>query len=479
MGWLFRGIQVAIAKQYIRTVESPLRGVPGIVNYMHSRRVWIDQHVKSTCQADGSGSSVWQVVSLGCGYETRGLRLLQTDFCKTVCKAFEVDTLDIVAKKKKSVELLCARFRELKADKICYVGIDWNNPSALIPTITTQGFDPMVPSIFIVEGLLPHLRENHVDALLSDISALCAPGSRLIFDFLHADAFESLVLPSSRDKTKGKDAQLSECKPPGFANLASACRNKGSPFMSGQPSSKSYWTKTLQPLHFRINKFANAVELRDTIDEGKREVSNRSLCRPLFVPVHRKKDIDAGSKNMVDSPHHDPNPQYYSLLIATKLEPRVRVDAEPSSCREEAQQSTRAGGLVDSSEDANLQCTFFHVLFASNWWQPLDWLASSISSRVPTVSRINDGSNNVAASISNQSQSHSRLQSRSKAPPPSQEEPSQLWSLAAVAHMARNDQAGGGEVGLDGNDSAHSGDERGLEHALSIPLPASILRKYT
>lgn len=486
MGWLFRGIQVAIAKQYIRMVESPSRGVPGIVNYMHARRVWIDQHVKSTCQADGSDSSMWQVVSLGCGYETRGLRLLQADFCKTVCKAFEVDTVDIVAKKKKSIELLCARFPELKADtKICYVGIEWNNPSALIPTITTQGFDPMVPSIFIVEGLLPHLRENHVDALLSDIAALCAPGSRLIFDFLHADAFESLVLPRyCRDKTKAKNTQLSEGEPPGFANLASACRNKGSPFMSGQPASKSYWTKTLQPLHFRIKKFANAVELRNSIDEGIKDVSDRSLCRPLFVPVHPKKDVDLGSPNMANNPQHDPNPQYYSLLIATKLEPRVRVDAEPSSCREEAQQSTTTGGLVDSPEEANLQCTFFHALFASNWWQPLNWLAGGMNSIVPTFNRINDSSSNVTATVPNQSQSHPRLQSRSKARLPSQEEPSQLWSLAAVAHGTRNDQAGSGAAGLDGNyneemNAARSGDERGLEHALSIPMPASILRKYT
>ena len=54
-----------------------------------------------------------------------------------------------------------------------------------------------------------------VKALLEDVGALCAPGSKLVCDVLDQHALEGA------------------CCPPGFANLAAAVANKGSPFLSG------------------------------------------------------------------------------------------------------------------------------------------------------------------------------------------------------------------------------------------------------
>lgn len=489
MGWLFRGIQVAIAKQYIRTVESPTRGVPGIVGYLHARRVWVDQHVKRTCRANGCANRMWQLVSIGCGFETRSLRLLQTDIATSICKAFEVDTPEIIASKKTAIELLCTRYAtlspKLQTDKICHIGIDWNNHSALIPTITSHGFDPMVPSIFVVEGLLPHLRQIHVDALLSDIAALCAPGSHLVFDFLHADAFESLLTPSivpvpaplPNSGLKESSTSHKTYSAPGFANLAFACRNKGSPFMSGQPALKSHWNKTLGPLQFRINKFIHGVNMikyddgRKDMKEGTMEVSKKNLCRPMFAPV----------QSSVSRAQHDMGPQYYSLVTATKLESRIRPSsyAIESSWHKDAEPNENRS-LMALSEGPSLGCLYLQSLF-----HPFRWFTGSSSCGASTANHIlghssrcssrhiNEGDGDTSDDSSLNSNSNSKLL------PPNQEESSRPWSLAAVARMTGSDQGENKLDDLDGSGSTASGDEHELNHALSIPLPPSILpRKF-
>lgn len=59
--------------------------------------------------------------------------------------------------------------------------------------------------------------QDQADNLVRDLSALCAPGSRFLFDCLHAEALES----SSGDLL------------PGFAALAAAAANKGQPLRLG------------------------------------------------------------------------------------------------------------------------------------------------------------------------------------------------------------------------------------------------------
>ena len=65
--------------------------------------------------------------------------------------------------------------------------------------------------------------QEQVGGLLADLSALMAPGSRLLFDFLHA--------PETASSGGGGGGGASE--PPGFATLAAAVANKGCPLRSG------------------------------------------------------------------------------------------------------------------------------------------------------------------------------------------------------------------------------------------------------
>lgn len=56
----------------------------------------------------------------------------------------------------------------------------------LIPRLTAAGFDPSRRCCVVGEGLLPYLAPAQGAALLADLAALAAPGSHLLFDFLHA-----------------------------------------------------------------------------------------------------------------------------------------------------------------------------------------------------------------------------------------------------------------------------------------------------
>lgn len=56
----------------------------------------------------------------------------------------------------------------------------------LIPELTAAGFAPADRCCVVAEGVLPYLGPLEAAGLMSDVAALAAPGSRLLFDFLHA-----------------------------------------------------------------------------------------------------------------------------------------------------------------------------------------------------------------------------------------------------------------------------------------------------
>lgn len=47
-----------------------------------------------------------------------------------------------------------------------------------------SGFDPARPSLIVWLGVTAYLTRDALDATLADLASLCAPGSRLVFDYL-------------------------------------------------------------------------------------------------------------------------------------------------------------------------------------------------------------------------------------------------------------------------------------------------------
>ena len=124
---------------------------------------------------------------------------------------------------------------------------DWT-PSGLrclVTELTAAGFQAGAGTsssatsarcVVVAEGLLQLMAPEAVDGLLRDLSALCAPGSRFLFDFLHASgAGAAAPADGSAGAAAGTDQgddQALLLLPPGYAALAAALASKGSPLAS-------------------------------------------------------------------------------------------------------------------------------------------------------------------------------------------------------------------------------------------------------
>ena len=328
--WSYRLAVGFLASNYKKIVESTVVGVPGMLTYLDARTRWIDGHIKSAVQ-----DTFQQVVILGGGFDTRALRLGTTFPSLTF---FEVDSAEILNRKKALIQDLP---EDLAANQqraqIKYVTIDWTNPSALIPALTAAGFQPTLKTVVVMEGLLPHLDQIQAHTILADAAALCPPGSKLLFDFLHIDAFDG----SNRLYT-------------GYSTLASALANKGAPFKSGHAIGFSDWVRTTQRIHLRIGEVISPQNIAlhlvrpeyesaaaTLADSGGGEdgvlVENageekRGWCQiggcltPLRAGNNNK--TSAGGSSAI--PMSIALPQFYSFVSAIKIVPRINLkDAAP------------------------------------------------------------------------------------------------------------------------------------------------------
>ncbi|GLC44576.1 hypothetical protein PLESTB_001320900 [Pleodorina starrii] len=189
--------------QLKRTLDNPLWGVPGAVNFIDARTKWFDSAVR-----EAIGAGIRQVVLLAAGYDTRPYRLSVPGV-----KFFEVDLPSASSTKRALVDKL--RFVTDPALRPTYVAADLSRvplPEALGPA---TGFDPSHPTLWTVEGLIYYLPAEACAALFRSLAGLSAAGSRIYFDFMAAAALEG----------RGKF--------PGFKTTRKSVANKGEPFLSG------------------------------------------------------------------------------------------------------------------------------------------------------------------------------------------------------------------------------------------------------
>ncbi|KFM28649.1 Putative S-adenosyl-L-methionine-dependent methyltransferase [Auxenochlorella protothecoides] len=196
-------------------------GVPGICAYTAARCRWLDDQIRA-----GVEEGAEQVVILRPGYDTRPYRMRFPHV-----KFYEVDDVEAHQAKKQLLEAVLPN-RNLHP-RPAFVSVDWGNLATFIPALTGAGFNPGKRAVFVAEGLLCQLDPEAADTLLSDVSALSAPGSRLAFDFLHEDVLEGLVQPA------------------GYASLAQSLANKGRPFLNGMRPVYSAAVRRFQAYNMR------------------------------------------------------------------------------------------------------------------------------------------------------------------------------------------------------------------------------------
>jgi methyltransferase (TIGR00027 family) len=124
-------------------------------------------------------AGIAQLVILGAGYDTRAHRLPEL----ATCRVFEVDRGAMLATKQR----LAAPWPRATS-KLRYVPTDFDRDD-LHGTLRSHGFERGEPAFFIWEGVTPYLSADGVNRTLTFV-AECAPGSELVFTYLHRGALD-------------------------------------------------------------------------------------------------------------------------------------------------------------------------------------------------------------------------------------------------------------------------------------------------
>jgi methyltransferase (TIGR00027 family) len=130
-----------------------------------------------------------QTVILGAGLDTRAFRLPWP----AGARIFELDSANVLDFKDSVLHGLAATPGADRTTLDVDLAQPWQD------SLQAAGFDPWQPATWIVEGLLPYLDAAGQRAVLDDLAALSAPGSRTVIE-------RAVPLP----KTEDLDAQLQE-----------------------------------------------------------------------------------------------------------------------------------------------------------------------------------------------------------------------------------------------------------------------------
>ncbi|MGZ7213594.1 MAG: SAM-dependent methyltransferase [Halobacteriota archaeon] len=135
-----------------------------------------------------------QVVILGAGFDCRAYRTPDIDHVHF----FEVDFPTTLAQKKKSMRHILARLPR----HVTYADADFNNQS-LSRILSDAGLDLKKRAFFIWEGVTQYLTEQAVDDVLTFLGKETAPGSRIVFTYVHKGVLDgSTTFEDSRYERK-------------------------------------------------------------------------------------------------------------------------------------------------------------------------------------------------------------------------------------------------------------------------------------
>ncbi len=125
-----------------------------------------------------------QFLVLGAGFDTRPYRIPELEAVRT----YEVDHPATQALKR---ERLASRSIE-RAQDVRFVAVDFEVDD-LAQKLAEAGFDQERRSIVVWEGVVSYLTAPSVDTTFAMLQRLLAPGSRLIFTYVHRGAIDGTV----------------------------------------------------------------------------------------------------------------------------------------------------------------------------------------------------------------------------------------------------------------------------------------------
>jgi methyltransferase (TIGR00027 family) len=139
----------------------------GMSRYLQARTTFFDRVLLNALDRD-----VGQVVIAGAGYDGRPLR-----YAKPGVRWFEVDHPATQGDKRARLERL-----GIATSHIAFVGADFRD-AGLGQAIVAGGYDPAVPSVILLEGVVVYLDIPVVESVLRDLRGISTVGCRLAVSF--------------------------------------------------------------------------------------------------------------------------------------------------------------------------------------------------------------------------------------------------------------------------------------------------------
>ena len=173
------GLRVAAAAAWVPPVREGIcryidRRWPGARTSAVGRTRAIDELIEAAIR-DGAG----QVVFLGAGYDTRALRMPALEGVRV----FELDQAPMIAAKSSRLAAPAGRVERVEIDFTA---------DPVVETLERSGYDRGAPACFAWEGVTNYLTPEAADATFRAVAAT-APGSRLIFTYVHRGAIDGSV----------------------------------------------------------------------------------------------------------------------------------------------------------------------------------------------------------------------------------------------------------------------------------------------
>ncbi|WP_372508937.1 class I SAM-dependent methyltransferase [Mycolicibacter terrae] len=141
---------------------------------LHAHIVLRARFTDDVCAA-AIGEGIDQLVLLGAGFDTTSLRNAQASVT-----IFEVDAHTTQAAKRPTAERLLPAPR---AGHIVWIPCDLEQDN-LRDRLLAGGFAPQRRSLVVWLGVSMYLTADAIEATLGDLATLCAPGSRLVADYV-------------------------------------------------------------------------------------------------------------------------------------------------------------------------------------------------------------------------------------------------------------------------------------------------------
>jgi methyltransferase (TIGR00027 family) len=207
--------------------------LPNFRDGIRLRTRYVDDAVR-----DGLTAGLAQVVLLGAGFDTRGLRL--REIVERRAAVFEVDTPVQIERKREVLR----EAGVTPPTAIAYVPFDFDAPNletALPAALAAYGFDDHRGALFVWEGVIGYISPAAVDRTLRLVARICGPDGRLVFTYGEGTFAPSTAVESTatagfqRCDEESVDVvwrrYLAGDPPPGLsiAKVATACRRSTTP----------------------------------------------------------------------------------------------------------------------------------------------------------------------------------------------------------------------------------------------------------